>query len=301
MSRVATIPMHRTLFDSIGRSQVKLAAAQVQLATGKKAQDYAALGTETVRNLSARGLVARQESHALVANRLNTTLAIYDANIGGIDTAVSSLRNELLTAIGTGRAAGLQEAVEAAFQQYRSALNASEGGAPLFAGSRTDEKPFVPSTLAETAGLAAQDAFANDDVRASARVADGLDVQYGITASQLGEGLFGAFRTLAEAGTIAEEPSPAQIEALENAVNAIDQGLKQLRSVHAENGRHQQQVETLGVRAEDRALVLKDLISRNEDADMAKIASDLVQRRTVLEASYSAFAQLSGLSLVRFL
>ncbi len=301
MARVATIPMHRNLFDSIGRSQARLAAAQVQLATGKKAQDYAALGTETVRNLSARGLLARHESHALVANRLETTLAIYDANIGGIDTAVSSLRTELLTAIGTGRAAGLQEAVEAAFQQYRSSLNASEGGAPLFAGSRTDEQPFLPATLADTAGMATADAFANDDVRASARVADGLDVQYGITASQLGEGLFGAFRTLAEAGPIGEVPTPAQISALQDAVAAIGGGLDQLRSVHAENGRHQKQVETLGVRAEERALVMKDLISRNEDADMARIASDLVQRRTVLEASYSAFAQLSGLSLVKFL
>jgi flagellar hook-associated protein 3 FlgL len=301
MNRIATIPGQRTLFSAINKSQQKLADSQVQMATGKKAQDLASLGAETIRNLSARTLVARQEAHGAVANRLQTTLAIYDANLGGVEESMSTLRGEMLKAVGTGQTAGLQGAIEEAFQRFRYGMNADEGGVPLFAGSQTDTPPFKPSTLADTAGLATADAFANDKVKASARVADGLNVQYGMVADEVGGTLFEAFRTLAEAGTIGDTPSAAQTAALNEAVGKINEGLRTLRTANAENGRRQAQVETLGVRADERSLILKQLISKNEDADLAQVASELTQRRTALEASYTVFAQLSSLSLVKYL
>lgn len=301
MTRVATIAMHRTLFDAIGRSQARLAASQVQLATGKKAGDFAALGIDAVPTLSARSLVARQEAHAALYNRLGTTLAIQNSALTGAEDAVTRLRTEVLTVIGTGRAAGLQGAVQEAFQHFRVAMNADEGGQPLFAGSATDKLPFKPAALADTIGIPASGAFTNDDVKASSRVADGLDVQYGISASEVGGALYEAFRTIAEAGPIGDVPTAAQSTAFNAAIGQINDGLTTLRFVNAENGRRQAQVETLATRAEDKSLVLHKLISRNEDADMAQVASDLTQRETILQASYSTYARLSQLSLLNFL
>lgn len=301
MSRVATIPTHRNLFNAIGRSQERLAAVQVQMATGKKAKDFAALGTETIRNLSARTLVARQEAHGAVANRLQTTLAIVDTNIAGVEESMQSLRTDLLKAIGTGRADGLQGAIEEAFQRFRYGMNADEGGLPLFAGSQTDEAPFRPAALADTIGMTTAQAFANDNVKAKARVADGLNVEYGLLASELGGTLFEAFRTIAEAGPIGTQPTAAQVTAMSQAVTQIADGLGSLRTINAENGRRQAQIDTLATRAKERTLILRELIGKNEDADMAEVASELVQRKTVLEASYSVFSQLAGLSLVKFL
>lgn len=301
MSRVATIPIQRTLSEAIQRNQQKLAVSQLQIATGKKVTDYASLGTESVRTLSARTLVERQEAHAIVANRVGTTLSLYDANLSGIDTAVSDLRQSMLTAIGTGRSAGLQEMMEGAFAQFRSSLNASEGGLPLFAGSRTDMPPFAPETLADTVGLAPADAFSNDEIRAAARVSEGLDVEFGIVASDVATEMFSAFRTLAEAGPIGEVPTAAQMAALELAVGGMDEGLKQMRALSAENGRKQVQVETLGARASERTLLLNELISGIEDADLGQVAIELAQQQTALQASYSIFAQLSKLSLASYL
>jgi flagellar hook-associated protein 3 FlgL len=300
-NRVATVPMQRTLFDSIAVSQRKLAETQQQMATGKKAPDYASLGVETMRNLSARTMLARQEAHAAVGVRIGTTLALMDTQIAGIEDAMNKLRDGLLAAVGTGRADGLQEVAEEAFQRFRTALNSDEAGVFLFAGSRIADEPFAPATLAATAGLPTASAFANDEVAAKARVSDGLDVTYGITASALGSGLFEAFRTLAESGPIADVPTPAQMDALAQAVGRINEGLKTVRSLHAENGRRQAQVEGLTERASDRALILQRLVARNEDADMAEVASTLIQRQTTLEASYTVFSRLSNLSLVNFL
>lgn len=301
MTRVASIPMQRTLFDAIQRSQQKLSAAQLQLATGKKAGDYADLGTESVRTLSAHSLLARQKAQGTVANRLGTTLSIQDANVSSVDSAAESMRVEVLRAIGTGDSAGLQEAIESAFQQVRAALNADEGGVPLFAGSQTDKLPFKPTSLADLAITPAADVFTNDGVRGSARVAEGMDVEYGILASDIGTKLMEGFRTLAQMGPIGDQVTAAQKATLSTAVREIQDGLAQVRSVNAENGRKQTQIETLGARAEDRSILLKDLIARSEDADLGEVASELTSRRTALEASYSVFSQLSGLSLVNFL
>ncbi|WP_010219787.1 flagellin [Sphingomonas sp. PAMC 26621] len=301
MSRVATIPLQRTMSAAIQRSQEALAKTQQQLATEKKANDYAALGTEAVRNLSTHSLQARQDAYANVSSRIGTTLTLNDANMGAIDTSAMSLKQGLLTAIGTGTGVGVNEAITSAFNQFRASLNASGGDGSLFGGSRTDGPPFLPNTLAGTIGVPASAAFANDDVKASARLSDNVDVQYGVTASDVGSGLYAAFQTLAGAGTIGNPPTPAQLDILSQAAAQIDTGLTGLRSVNAENGRKQAEVETLGTRATDRSVLLQGIISGNEDADLGQVAIDLAQQKTMLQASYSVFSQLSGLSLVTYL
>ncbi|WP_426266535.1 flagellin [Sphingomonas sp. LHG3443-2] len=300
-NRVATVPMQRSLFESISVSQRKLGEVQQQMATGKKAPDFASLGIETMRNLSARTLLVRQEAHAAVGARIGTTLSIMDSQMGGIEESLSKLRDGLLSAVGTGRADGLQEVVEEAFQRFRTGLNSDEAGQFLFAGSQTATAPFAPASLAACAGVPTASAFRNDGVTAEARVADGLDVTYGTTASAIGSELFGAFRTLAEAGTIGATPTPAQMTSINEAIGQLNDGLMTLRAAHAENGRRQAQVESLAERASERTLILEKMVSRNEDADLAEVASQLVQRQTTLEASYTLFSRLSNLSLINFM
>ncbi|MBB5710781.1 flagellin [Sphingomonas xinjiangensis] len=301
MARVATIPLQRTMSSAIQRSQEKLAITQAQLSTGKKATTFADLGTETVRNLSAHSMLSRQQAQATVSKRVDTTLSLYQGSLEAIDTAAGDLRTSILSAIGTGKADGLQEAVQSAFHQYRSALNLSEGGAPLFGGAQTNGSPFKPQTLADVAAADGAAAFQDDEVRSTARIADGVDITYGISASAAGKDLYDAFRTLAQAGPFSEEPTAGQITALKTAMDQLDKGLASTRSVNAENGRKQAQVETLAKRNDERAVLLSAVIESNEDADLGQVAIDLAQQKTVLEASYSVFSQLSGLSLVNYL
>ena len=301
MTRVATIPLQRTMADAIQRAQQNLAKTQTSLSTGKKAQDYAGLGTEAVRTMSARSMLAKQDAQAVVSKHVTTTLAIYDTHVTGLDNALIDLRTRMATAIGTEDSSGLQETIKGAFEQFRSSLNAKEGGIALFGGSRTDVLPFTPESLADVAATPASDAFRNDDVRAVAHLAEGTSVTYGITASDLGAQIYEAFRTLAAAGPIGERLTDAQKTALQDAIVQIDTGSVGLRAANAENGRKQARVETLGERAERRSLVLNDIIAANEDADLGQVAVDLAQQRATLEASYSVFAQLSQLNLTKFL
>ncbi len=301
MTRVATIPLQRTMAGAISRAQEQLVDTQRQLSTRKKAATFADLGTEAVRNLSAHSLLARQDAQATVSKRVGTTLSLYQANLEGIDDATSDLRTSLMKAVGTGDSAGLQEAIQTAFDQFRTSLNASEGGTPLFGGSQIDQAPFSVDTLAQAATTPAANAFHNDTVRANARVADGVDISYGVGASEIGANLYEAFRTLGQAGDIGVKPTDAQMDAIKQAVAQLNTGLGDVRAINADNGRKQNQVDTLTARGEARGLVLQGVIQDNEDADLGQVAIDLAQQKTVLEASYSVFAQLSGLNLTAYL
>jgi flagellar hook-associated protein 3 FlgL len=211
------------------------------------------------------------------------------------------MRTTLLQAIGTGRTTGLSAAIEGAFHQFRVSLNTTERGVSLFGGSQTQDVAFKKDKLADLVGTTAADVFGNDDVRPSAEVADGLNVQYGLTASEIGSGLYEAFRALAEIGPLGDTPTAAQATLMNEALGKIDTGMAQLRTANADNGRKQNEVETLAARADQRSLLWKGIVSNAQDADLAEVAINLSQQKTVLEASYSVFSQISGLSLVKYL
>lgn len=298
--RVATIPLQQTTAIAIQRAQQKLAVTQMQLSTGKKAPDLAALGSEAVRTLSAHTLLAKQEAHASTAQRLGTTLSLYETAITAIENTTMDLGNRVLQAIGTGEAAGLDEAISATFDQFRSMLNASEGGLSLFGGGIAGE-PFTAAKIEELVGTSAADHFVDGNAKARARVGDGLDLNYGITATEIGVEVTDIYRQLVEAGPFDEQLSDAQKNTLRGIKDQLDDALGNVRRSNAENGRRLAQTETLVDRANERALVLKDVISRNEDADLAQVAMDLAQHKTALEASYSVFSQLNQLSLLSYL
>lgn len=301
MTRVATIPLQHVIAGGITHAQQLLQTSQTQLATRKKAPDFASLGTNSVRNISAHSLQAQQEAYASAATNVGTTLSLYDSHISAIDTAASSLRTQIFAALGTGQTPGLNASFNSAFDQVRSSLNASIDGVPLFGGAQIGTDPLKPATFSAMAGQDPATTFANDNVRSTARVGDGVDVQYGITASDVGTKLLAAFRTLADAGTIGDTPTDAQKAALTTALGQLDAGLTQVRAVNADNGRRQAQVETQATRASERGDMLSGLISTNEDADLGQIAIDIAQNKTVLEASYSVFSQLAGLNLGAYL
>ena len=301
MSRVATFSLQNVVVSSMQRAQQKLAVSQNQLATGKKAPDFATLGAGAIPSLSAHSLLARQEAQATVRSQINTKMSIQDSAMNDIASTAGDLKNQLLTVIGTGQSDGLQSTIEGAFQQFRWAINMNDGGEALFGGSQTDSDPFTPQSLQALVGVNEAEVFRNDQVKVSGHVADGVDMQFGVLASDIGTDIFNAFKTLAEASTIASTPTDDQKAAMQVAISQIDKGLSQLQGINAENGRKMAQLDELEDRAGQRTVLMQDIINQHEDADLSQIAIDISQRKTMLEASYSVFSQLSKLGLINYL
>ncbi len=301
MTTISSSSVQATLVDAMDRIQRGIAASSAQIASGEVAPTLSGLGAAAVPMLSAHSVVARQQAYAATSTALGTTLALYDTHISSIDSLATNLQHALTGASGAGTTAGLQTTIEDAFTSFRDALNAQGGGGALFGGSQTDGTPFVPQTLQASVGLSAEQAFGNDDVLASARVADHRDMTYGITARQLGGQLLTAFQTLASAETIGATPTKTQEAAMAKALDQISTALTGIRAFNAANGHRQAQVETLQRQANDSVTMMQSVISETQDADLSKVATTLANQQTQLQISYSAFSRIAGLSLVNFL
>ncbi|WOK37754.1 flagellin [Sphingomonas sp. C3-2] len=300
MNRVSTFQLTTAMSRGIERTQQNLANAQMQFNTGKKTQDYSGLGAEAIRSLSARSVLVRQQAYTSSAGAVTTTLELYDAHMSNVETSMGNLRQQIYDALALDSGLDLYPQVEGAFSDFRNALNNTENGKALFGGAQTGD-PFLLNTLGETVGINPDDAFANDQIRNRARLGDGLDVEYGIVATDFGKNFVSAFGTLAALGPLDGALSDTDRATLKTALEQIDAGLSEVRAVNGENGRKLAYVDTLNTRAEDRIMLLETVVGKVEDADLGRVAIDITHYKTMLEASYSVFSTISGLSLTNYL
>lgn len=301
MLRVTTLPFQQTMADGIQRAQAKLTASQEQLNSGKRASSFSGLGGATLNVLSAHSMLSRNEAYSAVGKRLETTLSFYETNLTSLDGEMSGLRQNLQNAIGMTDGSGLDAAIEGAFAQFKTMLNTSVSGEYLFAGSQSHSAPFTLGTLADVAITSNADAFASDSVRQSARLSDEQSFSYGVDAASIGSDFLDAFRTLQAAGPFNGKLTTTQKDALNAALQQLDTGLGAVRARNAENGRDFARLDSIMGQTEQRNVMLQNVIAKNEDANLAEVAMNIAQQKTVLEASYSVFSQISGLSLAQYL
>lgn len=302
MDRIPSFVLGRTMSQSIQRTQQQINLSEMQVASGKQVTRVGDLGSDALRILSSHRLIASYDAASKVATRLGSTLAIYDKQISTVEDLGTSLQKSITDAIGQGAnaAAGLQATIQSTFDRLRTALNTAMGGEALFGGSQT-AAPFAPQALADTLTMTNAQAFMNDDLKASARIGDGLDLSYGVTASDLGGGLLDAFRTLAGAGAIGNTPTPSQLSALKTAAAQIGTALDGVRALNARNGENQAAAESAIARAQDQSKLLTGIVSDAEDADLGQVATRLANQKSLLETSYAIFGQLSSLNLASYL
>jgi len=298
MNRIATLPFHHGLERSMQRTQGRLSESMDRMASGRAVNSYTELASNAPRLLSAHASEAREQAYRESLQNVRTSLSLYDQRLGELAEIGTGLRQAMLAAIGTGQTQGFQTQLETAYAQFSSALNSREGGRYLFGGGNETEAPLHPATLS---GLTAGSGFGSGPVRAGAPVADGEVMDYGIGAQEAGEELLAMFETLAAAGPYGATITDAQRIAMASAVDQAANGLADVATLNAANGRRQVRVDMLEQRSDARSLVLGDLISRHEDANMAELAADIASQRAMLEASYTVFRQVSQLSLVQFL
>ncbi len=301
MTRISTLTIQSQFQATMVRQQQEMSETVVKVSTGKKVATYADIGADTGRVLTARSMLTQIEAQRGITDRVATSLSLYQARLSEMDQATSTLRAGILDAIGTGNAPTLIKDAEATFAQFRAAMNAADDGLPIFAGSRTDEQPLKAERLADVAGLDPDAAFTSDEVARTARVTPGLDLSYGIDAKEFGKKFIAAFRTIAELGTLPPRPTQAQLDKLAIAKAQLDEGLVELRSVDARNGRAQNRVDEIVTRAEDRKIVLTSAVSEVEDANAASVETELLGRKKMLEASLNAYAMLNSISLSNYL
>ncbi|WP_020401212.1 flagellin [Kordiimonas gwangyangensis] len=309
MVRVSSFGQQQLLIRGIMNNQSKVFDAQRQIATGKKTDEYRGLAGETGTVLGARSFKSRVETYQQTIDTIRGKLDANDVQLEGMIGAMEKMKESIQTTLANGQAEGFSELLDQTFKFVVNSLNTNFDGTYLFSGAKTGSAPVNVKNLTELDTVATtpgtvDDAFDNGNVAFEARIADGVDLEFGLLADNVAGGIFQEMLDLYrydQTDELQGELSQTQFDFLQGQIASIDTAINNLRQVHVSNGLAYERLEVVDEQHADTSVFLETFISDLEDVDIAEAITRLNNDQVALEASYRAIGSLSQLSLLNFL
>ena len=308
MTRVSSFGQQQLLLEGIFNNQQKVFTAQQQLTTGNKTDEFRGLAGQATTLASTKGFKSRVESYQATIDTVRGRLDANDVQLQGVLDTARELRENILTVLGQNQAAGFRPLLEESYAFVANSLNANVGGQYLFAGSKVDTPPVNALTLTDlVAAPTVADVFDNDADQYRARVADNVEVTFGVLASDIGQDLFTTIRTIAEfdaniaTGPIDGELTAAQRTFLETELANLDAAIDGIQTIQVDNGLTFDRLETIGDQHADTDLFLEVFIADIEEVDTAEAITRLNNDLVALQASYQSVSTLTQLTLLDFI
>jgi len=309
MVRVSSFGQQQVLIRSIMDNQQKVFTDQRQISTGKKTDEYRGLAGETGTVLGSRSFKSRIETYQSSINTIKGKLDANDVQVGGIINAMDKLKETIQTSLANSQAEGFGDFLDQTFKFVTSALNTNFDGTYLFSGAETGTKPVNVNSLSELSALvggggAVSDAFDNASVAFEAKIADGVNLEFGVLANNIGQQIFEEMRAIYDQNVATPfdgELDAAQFSFLQSRIASLETAIDSVRQVQVSNGLNNERLDVVDEQHKDTVLFLETFISDLEDVDIAEAVTRLNNDQIALEASYRAVGSLSQLSLLRFL
>jgi len=305
VGRVSSFGQQQLLVRNIINNQARLFEDQRQVSTGKKADDFKGLASETGTILGARSFQTRIETYEATISTIRGKLDANDVQIGGVLDGMEDLKGSIQTMLANGQGQGFEELLEQTFRFTVNSLNTNFDGTHLFSGAKTGTKPVNVNSLAElsAAGTTA-DVFDNASIAFEARIADGVNLEFGMLASDLATGIFDEMKALYDqhqSTPFEGELDQAQFDFLQSRLQSLSTEIDGLRLDHVSNGLAFERLEVINEQHKDSVLFLETFIADLEDVNIAEAVTNLNNNQVALEASYQAISSLNQLSLLHFL
>jgi len=305
MVRISSFGQQQVLVRAIQQNQRALFEDQRQISTGKKADSFQGLAGQTNTALGSRSFLSRVETYQETIATVRGKLDANDVQLSGIISSVEALKETIQTALANSQAEGFSESLEQTFKFVSNSLNTNFGGTYLFSGAGADVAPVNVSDLAGLAALpAVADAFDNSPQPSVAKIADGIETEFGLLADDIGSDLFTELRDLynLDQTTPFDGPlTPAQFASLQTQLSSLDDALDGLLQVQTSNGLAFKRLEVVDQQHSDTNVFLQTFIADIEDVNIAEAITRLNGDQLALEASFRSIGTLTQLSLLNFL
>jgi flagellar hook-associated protein 3 FlgL len=295
--------MQQSLITQMRNVQTQLNSASEQSTTGIKSTNYAGVADQAYVLTSLSSEISQASSYADLAESIQGRVDVYYDSL----TSMTEVLTDMLTDIsaaqssGTGSVIGLNDSAQSALDTMATLLNTQYEGRYLYAGSAIDTLPVSVDSATYGAITVPSSAdtsyYAGNGDMSSARVADGMTVDYGMTADM--DAFENALRALNIVANASTDPidTDALSEAtslLNSALDGIGEQQTRMSSVHSE-------LEAVVDMHTDFQLTAESMVSDLSEVDIAEAMVRLDTLSVQLEASYSAVAKVSDLSLFDYL
>ncbi len=302
MERVSTCGLTQSLISATLSMQSRMAEVQVQSASGLVSDSYAGLGTDSATLISLETELSRMNTWSDNTSTASTRItSMYNA-VDSMNDIMSSLRATISGALSsTDDSIDYNEMANGLLEEFASLLNVQVDGRYLFAGGDT-KSPAVPSDSADYSvvtvpSTADTSYYEGDSSIASVRVSEDRAIDYGVTADDTAfEKAIRAISIIANATT-----DPIDETAFTEAYDLATEALDDLISVQSGLALKAEQLERAQYSQEATITLVEEAVTNIKAADTAEVSVKLAEYETLLQASYSALASVTSLSLLDYL
>lgn len=307
----ASTPLNARFFmrarGDVRRITSELGNLQAQIASGSKANTLQGFGGASSRILSASSMRASTDARASVINQLEARFGVQASALGQISDATQSLALTIREAISANDGRGVSTELELAFNAIVGALNETWNGQPMFAGERQSGSPVRITSLDELAtATQPEDLFDEASRHQIIDLGEGAPIKLASKASELSTDLFNTLRQLkylldGAGGTLGSPMTGSYTGVLQNIAADLDAHARSFVTEEGRTGQLQKRFEEDRLRLEARSDLLSKEIGDQTDADLAEVSIRLNTLLTQYEAAAKTFAELSQLSLLKYL
>ena len=310
IDRVATASQTAFYLSQIQGASAALDKTQAQIASSKNATTYAGFGDKAQVLTATLAAGARNDAYATGTTFASTQVDLQDTQLSSLSGLAAQLKKAVTDAVANNSAGTLVDQAQSIFDQASAILNSKDAnGDYIYSGGKTDVAPMTATSLSSLASMpSVSSAFANGDLKKSVQVADGVNVSYGLTASDIATGLMQQLASIAQfdsgsSGNFAatDNLTQAQTSFLTGAITSTTSMASDLNAVQASNGYVSNRLTDATSRQTDMNTLYKNFASSIQDTNMAAAATQLSLNQTQLQAALQVTAGLHQLSLLNYL
>jgi flagellar hook-associated protein 3 FlgL len=310
IDRVATSAQTGFFLNQLQTAGSAIDKLQEQIASGKNSNTYAGFGDKAQILTATISASARNDAYTNATKFAVTQTDLQDTQLTSLSSLAASLKKAVSDAVSNNDATTLMTQAQSIFDQASAILNSKDAnGDYIYSGGKTDVAPVTVSTLSALQALpSVSGAFANGNLTKSVQVADGVNVDYSLTASGVATGLMQALQDVAkfDAGptgnfNAATTLSAAQGTFLTNAISQVTTVATGLNATTASNGYVSNRLTDAQTQQASMTTLFKRFTSDIQDTNMADAATQLSLDQTQLQAALQVTSQLHKLSLLNYL
>jgi flagellar hook-associated protein 3 FlgL len=310
IDRIATSAQTAYFLSQITNAGNALDKTQQQIASKMNATTYAGFGDKTQVLTATIAANARNTAYTNATTFAVTQTDLQDTQLTSLSSLSAQLKKAVSDSVTNNDASTLMAQVQSIFDQASAILNSKDAnGDYIYSGGKTDVAPVTVSSLSSLAALpSVSGAFANGDLKKSVQVADGVTVNYGVTASDVGSGLMQALKDVAgfDAGAngnfnAATTLSAAQTSYLTGAIATTTNVNTNLNAATASNGYVYNRLTDAQTQQGSMDTLYSGFVSNIQDTNLADAATQLSLNQTQLQAALQVTSTLHQLSLLNYL
>lgn len=301
-TRITNSMLTRSLLADLNAGAERLAHTQRKLSSGKELTRPSDDPFAVSRAIALRSSIEATRQHGRNVNEAIAWTGVTETALSRITDTVQRARELLVQgasdASGPAGRDAIASEIEALIKTVKQEANASYAGRHVFSGTATGTPPYAVS---------GGDAYAGDAGAVVREIGPGVTVQVNATGSDiLGGGQAAAdgklLHVLRDMVDHLRGGTAADADALRTTDLArLSANLDELTRVRAVVGATQNRLETAAGRLAEIEETATDLLSRTEDADMAKALVDFSMQQSVYQSALRAGANVIQASLLDFL